>query len=664
MDLNVAPTSDEDEEERVESAVDTMRREREERRLRMKRQREEERREGRNNGHGVVRQAPQLRESSRTAGLNLPEGWLDCPNMGEPVAGLLIPSKVPLGERFNEVIPPGKRFSKQHVLRTQRTRQREVALVIDLTNTNRYYSPQEWLKEGVKHVKVPCRGRDEVPEPEAVNQFVYEAIKFQHGMAAKFPGKRYILVHCTHGHNRTGYMIVHYLMRTQHISVEKCIRMFAEARPPGIYKIDYIDSLYKFYNERRPEPLKCPRTPEWKRRTEVDLNGEAKDDEDDDDDGGILAALQVSEDTTAGPVTMTNDDVLGDAIPDEQQLEMQKYICMALGVPSGKQPKFPGSQPVSLDRKNLQLLRQRYYYATWKADGTRYMMFLTRYGCYLIDRNFRFRRVQLRFPIPKTAKDAVEVHHLTLLDGEMVIDTLPDSGQQSRRYLVYDLMILNSHPLHERPFSERWKLIKDEVIDPRREEKARGGRYNYEAEKFSVRRKDFWMLSTTGKLLNDFIPKLPHEADGLILQGWDDLYVTRTHEGLLKWKYARMNSVDFHLQISPSGQPQLFLMERGGKLRQLDGAVVTFPEDQDPSTMVGKIIECSWNPEEKQWEFMRIRKDKETPNAWHVYEKVMGSLHDKITEDVLLEEIEEICHLPMYAESIAREQQQRAARGR
>lgn len=56
-------------------------------------------------------------------------------------------------------------------------------------------------------------------------------------------------------------------------------------------------------------------------------------------------------------------------------------------------------------RKNLQLLRQKYYYATWKADGTRYMMLIARDGVYLIDRNFRFRRVQLRFPlkVPFTA---------------------------------------------------------------------------------------------------------------------------------------------------------------------------------------------------------------------------------------------------------------------
>lgn len=34
-----------------------------------------------------------------------------------------------------------------------------------------------------------------------------------------------------------------------------------------------------------------------------------------------------------------------------------------------------------------------------------------------------------------------------------------------------------------------------------------------------------------------------------IWQGWDDPYVPRTHEGLLKWKYADMNSVDFLFEV-------------------------------------------------------------------------------------------------------------------
>jgi hypothetical protein len=63
-------------------------------------------------------------------------------------------------------------------------------------------------------------------------------------------------------------------------------------------------------------------------------------------------------------------------------------------------------------RENLQLLRQRYYYATWKADGTRYMMLITVDGCYLIDRNFNFRRVQMRFPCRNTTDVCM---HISLL---------------------------------------------------------------------------------------------------------------------------------------------------------------------------------------------------------------------------------------------------------
>ena len=126
---------------------------------------------------------------------------------------------------------------------------------------------------------------------------------------------------------------------------------------------------------------------------------------------------------------------------------------------------------------NLQLLRQRYYYATWKADGTRYMMFITREGCYLIDRKFHFRRVQMRFPIKvcdvctymhiytmyivmflhltecsvslhTVQKNALsETHHMTLLDGEMVIDVVPETQQRTRRYLIYDIMMLNQESL-------------------------------------------------------------------------------------------------------------------------------------------------------------------------------------------------------------------------
>eukprot|EP00262_Sarcandra_glabra_P008365 TRINITY_DN2186_c0_g4_i1.p1 TRINITY_DN2186_c0_g4~~TRINITY_DN2186_c0_g4_i1.p1 ORF type:complete len:618 (-),score=92.15 TRINITY_DN2186_c0_g4_i1:387-2063(-) len=555
---------------------------------------------------------------------------------------------------------PGKRYSSKQVIHQFGSK---LGLVIDLTNTTRYYPLSDWKKQGIKHVKIPCKGRDAVPDNESVNFFVYEVMQF---FSRQRHSKKYILVHCTHGHNRTGFMIIHYLMRSQPITVTEALHLFASARPPGIYKQDYIDALYAFYHERKPETVTCPPTPEWKRSSDLDLNGEAVQDED--DDGGITAPLH--EDHMENEA-ITNDDILGDAIPFDQQDAMRQFCYKSLKLVTGAKGNlhFPGSHPVSLNRDNLQLLRQRYYYATWKADGTRYMMLITWDGCYLIDRNFCFRRVQMRFPLKPTSEGLNEkTHNLTLLDGEMVIDTVPTTNKQERRYLIYDLVALNTQSVIERPFYERWKLLEKEVIEPRNYERSyihlsRNPYYRYDMEPFRVRRKDFWLLSTVTKLLKEFIPKLSHAADGLIFQGWDDPYVPRTHEGLLKWKYPEMNSVDFLFEVGDENRRQLYLFERGRK-KQLEGNWVEFQDESDISAYSGKIIECSWDSERQCWVCMRVRTDKATPNEFNTYRKVMRSIKDNITEEVLLNEINEIIFLPMYADRIRSDSKAHANAGR
>ncbi|XP_074312021.1 uncharacterized protein LOC141647644 isoform X2 [Silene latifolia] len=651
MDLNASPLPEDDEgyfeqhsAEDVmphgrESSVETLHREREERRRRMRSDLVDDR-PVRKNRPLDQDEGPQLKKFKSDRN-KLPSGWLDCPNFGQEIA-FTIPSKVPLDESFNDCIPAGKRYSFRQV--PLQGENFKVGMVVDLTNTNRYYSTSDFKKQGVKYLKIRCQGRDAVPDNEAVNTFVFEVAQYLSNQPKQQP-KKHVFVHCTHGHNRTGYMIVNYLMRTQQAtSVTEAIQRFSKSRPPGIYKQDYIDSLYAFYHEPKPELVVCPPTPEWKRSSDFDLNGEALPE---DDDGVPYAPINEKQENI---VLMTNDNVLGDKIPDEQELQLRR-LCLnmlRLRAPTRGSSQFPGSHPVSLDRENLQLLRQRYYYATWKADGTRYMLLLSADGCYLVDRSFKFRRVQMRFP----CKNRNECHHFTLLDGEMIIDTIGPEKQE-RRYLIYDLIALNRVSMIERPFCERWKMIDKEIIEPRYHDREhRKAPYRYDLEPFRVRRKDFWLLSTARKLLKDFIPKLSHDADGLIFQGWDDPYVPRTHEGLLKWKYPEMNSVDFLFEIREDGAECLYLHE-GGKKRLMDNDGVVFGDAFEPSSSYsGKIIECSWDSEENVWVCMRVRVDKSTPNEFNTYRKVMKSIKDNITEEVLLNEIDEIISLPMYADRI------------
>ncbi|GJY34624.1 mRNA-capping enzyme-like protein isoform X2 [Tanacetum coccineum] len=74
---------------------------------------------------------------------SLPSGWLDCPPYGDAVK-FIIPSKVPLRESFNDKIVIDKRYSPQQAILQQRRLGRELGLVIDLTNTDRYYRESDW----------------------------------------------------------------------------------------------------------------------------------------------------------------------------------------------------------------------------------------------------------------------------------------------------------------------------------------------------------------------------------------------------------------------------------------------------------------------------------------------------------------------------------------
>ncbi|KAG5022647.1 hypothetical protein JHK85_018989 [Glycine max] len=490
VDLNASPVPEDDEddfgrqveeyrtpEERVESAVDIAHQECEERKRKLKREHSDDKpvQVSQSPGHDQLFHTKILKSYDRS---KLPPGWLDCPSFGQEIY-CMIPSKVPLGESFNDDIIPGKRYSFKQVIHQQRVLGRKLDLVIDLTNTSRYYSVADLKKEGIKYVKA--------------------------------------------------------------------IKIFSDARPPGIYKPEYIDALYAFYHEKKPEMIVCPPTPEWKRTPElVDLNGEAM--PDDDDDGVPGSPLHENHVTDT---IMRNDDVLGDEIPNDQQDAFRQFCFRTLKLGVGGM--------------------------------------------------------------------AEKTHHFTLLDGEMIIDTLPDSKKQERRYLIYDLMAINGVSVIERPFYERWKML-EKVIEPRNQERfqSRNPYYRYDMEPFRVRRKDFWLLSTVTKLLSEFIPKLSHDADGLIFQGWDDPYIPRTHEGLLKWKYAELNSVDFLFEID--NDCQLLLLYERGKRKLLEGYRVAF-EGLDPLHYSGKIIECSWDSDRQEWIFKRIRTDKSTPNDFNTYRK-------------------------------------------
>lgn len=70
-----------------------------------------------------------------------------------------------------------------------------------------------------------------------------------------------ILLHCTHGFNRTGFLICAYIVEEEGSDVGVAVQEFAAARPQGIYKADYLQDLAERFGA--DEPLHCPGRPDW-----------------------------------------------------------------------------------------------------------------------------------------------------------------------------------------------------------------------------------------------------------------------------------------------------------------------------------------------------------------------------------------------------------------
>lgn len=132
-----------------------------------------------------------------------------------------------------------------------------MGLWIDLTFTNRFYNKKEIENHDCKYFKLQCRGHGETPSVEQTQEFIL----IVHNFISKNPLEG-IAVHCTHGFNRTGFLIASYLVEKMDCSLEIALEMFAKVRPPGIYKQDYIQELYQRYDDPDDAPP-APELPDW-----------------------------------------------------------------------------------------------------------------------------------------------------------------------------------------------------------------------------------------------------------------------------------------------------------------------------------------------------------------------------------------------------------------
>ncbi len=174
---------------------------------------------------------------------------------------------------------------------------------------------------------------------------------------------------------------------------------------------------------------------------------------------------------------------------------------------------------------------------------------------------------------------------------------------------------------------------------------------------FHIKIKTMYKAYHLKHLFEQVIPSLTHENDGLVFTPRLDPYVPGTCTRLLKWKPARLNTVDFRVSVglrhadTGAAVIKLLVMAHGkhkfyGFLGSLKDGAAT------PELPEGAVVECRYDPEahtqtfdeaghalELQpggWVFLRIRKDKANANAEHVVTKIIESINDNVTQDELV----------------------------
>ena len=167
------------------------------------------------------------------------------------VHDLFLPFKTPLDHKFNSVLDGSYQFPPESILDYGF----KFGLWVDLTKTTRFYDRKLVEKGGVEYYKLECEGHSEAPNTEIVEEFISKVQE----VLERDPDAK-IAVHCTHGYNRTGFLICSYLIEFGS-EVDVAIEEFAKCRPPGIYKQGYLQELCTRYGFK-----KCPQAPplpEW-----------------------------------------------------------------------------------------------------------------------------------------------------------------------------------------------------------------------------------------------------------------------------------------------------------------------------------------------------------------------------------------------------------------
>ncbi|KAL3461508.1 hypothetical protein BJX64DRAFT_260715 [Aspergillus heterothallicus] len=168
--------------------------------------------------------------------------WKKVPPVSERIANTFVALKMlrEVDEEHNPTL-----FSQAH--------RGEIYAVIDISHESPVYNPASLEAGRIHYHKYPTVSKIP-PTPDEVRDFVAFVDRLQKEISEKMErsgdpkGRRPVVgVHCHYGFNRTGFLIVSYLIERCGFGVQEAIDEFEKRRPPGIRHGHFIDTLFVRY---------------------------------------------------------------------------------------------------------------------------------------------------------------------------------------------------------------------------------------------------------------------------------------------------------------------------------------------------------------------------------------------------------------------------------